>query len=276
MEELIVCQNCGREVPKTLYCIYCGAELPRDFFKKKEEPTGVRAPTPPVSLDVAQLMSGIMKYYTWKIRLFGVLKDGGVSESVFKRLFEEYVSNLNRLMKERNERLENYLTELKEKQKRLEEIKMTLEELKVRCAVGEINEDEYRLKAPDLEGEAVKLEDDVNMLKRHIDYLNNVFAGKRPKEVLELEKMAKECYASIDDLVNKDVISWETAEEVKKDLEETLKFFETVIGDRKEREKALREELSTLEARYKVGEISIAEYERAKREIKAELEKIWS
>ena len=274
MEELIVCQNCGREVPKTLYCIYCGAELPREF--RREKAATVRAPTPPVSLDVAQLMSGIMKYYTWKIRLFGVLKDGGVSESVFKRLFEEYVSNLNRLMKERNERLESYLTELKEKQKRLNEIKMTLEELKVRCAVGEINEDEYRLKVPDLESEAVKLEDEVKTLKRHVDYLNNVFAGKSPKEVLELEEVARECYGSVDELVNKGVISWETGEEVKKDLEETLKFFETVIGDRKEREKALREELSTLEARYKVGEISIAEYERAKREIKAELEKIWS
>ena len=54
-----------------------------------------------------------------------------------------------------------------------------------------------------------------------------------------------------------------------------MKLFNSVIGERKKKEKVLREQLETLQARYRVSEISIEEYEKRKRELQEEIDKIW-
>jgi len=54
-----------------------------------------------------------------------------------------------------------------------------------------------------------------------------------------------------------------------------IEFIESLIKDRKEKEKKLREQLETLQTRYKLSELSIEEYERRKRELQAEIDKIW-
>ena len=63
--------------------------------------------------------------------------------------------------------------------------------------------------------------------------------------------------------------------ELGEDLEAVLNIFDSIIGDKKQRENELRDELSTLEARYKVGEITISEFEGHKRRINADLDQIW-
>ena len=48
-----------------------------------------------------------------------------------------------------------------------------------------------------------------------------------------------------------------------------------LISEKKNAEKELRERLDTLEARYKVGEISISELESQRKNLLAELEQLW-
>ena len=153
MEETTICRNCGREVPKTLYCIYCGAPLiGLEAEERREEKEEIReqaerridvegveeSKTVAVRGDVEELMERLRDHYIWRLRLCGILCDGGVSEEVFKRLYDEYSTRIRELQGER-ERLSSRLREeLEERRRRLEEAKRQLEELNVRAAVGQI------------------------------------------------------------------------------------------------------------------------------------------
>ena len=87
---------------------------------------------------------------------------------------------------------------------------------------------------------------------------------------------ARACYDALKDLMEKGKITDETLNKIKPDLEKTLEFFDLLIGKRKEKEKMLREQLETLQARYRLSEISIEEYERKKRELQEEIDKVWT
>jgi hypothetical protein len=189
-EETVICGNCGREVPKTLYCIYCGSALtrreaePRKPARPPEEPAKLRAEplvpapkmermpepiispaSPPprprvqptmareaeVDPEIAELMENLRNNYIWKIRLCGVLCDEGVSENVFNSLFEEYINQLNQLNQVRNEKVAYYRVEFEEKKEALDEARKKLEELKVRVAVGQLSNAELTAQTPELD-----------------------------------------------------------------------------------------------------------------------------
>ena len=297
-EETVICPSCGREVPKTLYCIYCGAAL----FKAEETPekaeeavekaeVGVEEVkeevTKPseivteevqggeVDPEIRSLMEDLKNYFIWKIKLVDVLCKGDVSEPVFTKLFEEYQSKINSLTQVRNQKIEQLREGFDKKKEELKEAKLKLEELRVRCAVGEIDRTELESRAPELEEKIRKLEAETSYVDAQLACLNNLLGGKTPKEIMELEKTARRCYESIKTLVDEGKISEKIAENLSKDLDAVLKIFDSMIGEKKREEEKLREELSTLEARYKVGEISISDFEKRKREILAKLEKIW-
>jgi chromosome segregation ATPase len=63
---------------------------------------------------------------------------------------------------------------------------------------------------------------------------------------------------------------------VKPDIEETLKFFDSLIKEHKEKDRTLREQLETLQTRYKLSELSIEEFERKKHELQTEIDKLWA
>jgi len=299
MKETTICRNCGREVPKTLYCIYCGAPLIGLEEEEGEEPErvegriaarseaeigGVEAETEAgeakveaveVRGDVEELMSRLRDHYIWRLRLCGILCDGGVSEEVFERLYDEYSTKIEELQGER-ERLSSRLRgELEEKRRRLEEAKRELEELNVRAAVGQMPMVEVEERTPRLRREIERLEEEASRLETELSRLRNVMRGIKPKELSNLEEIARRGLASIDRLIRDGRLRGELGERVRRDLRETLRLLEGVVGDRRRREEELRMELSLLEARYKVGEITASELEERKRRIREELEKLW-
>jgi len=87
---------------------------------------------------------------------------------------------------------------------------------------------------------------------------------------------ARSCYDSLGKLVEEGKLTSETLNKIKPDIEKMLEFFDSIIKDRKEKERTLREQLETLQARYRLSEISIEEYEKRKREIQNEIDKIWT
>jgi len=311
-EETVTCAKCGREVPRTLYCIYCGSAL----FKMEKEPRKVEAsakktveskpvpirpepvvvgvpepkvaPPPPeprvkpepvreaaVDPEVAELMEDFKKNYVWKVKLCGVFCDDGVSEGVFTKLFEEYVNKINQLSQVRNERIAYYRGDFEENKTELEEAKRKLEELNVREAVGQISSAELAAQIPELEEKINHLTLETSRLGAQLARLNDLMRGTSPKDIFDLEKTARRCLESLDLKITNGKISNRLGDNLRKDLGAVLNIFDGIIGDKKQREKELRDQLSTLEARYKVGEITISEFEAHKRRINAELEQIW-
>ena len=287
MEETTICRNCGREVPKTLYCIYCGAPLigfeAEEGKEERREQAGrgivtegvEEAKAVAVRGGVEELMERLRDHYIWRLRLCGILCDGGVSEEVFKRLYDEYSTKIRELQGER-ERLSSRLRdELMERHRRLEEAKRQLEELNVRAAVGQIPMMEVEERTPRLRREIEELEEETSRLEAELSRLRDIMGGVNPRELSNLEEVARRSVAALDRLVREGRLNREMAERVREDLRETLRLLEDVVGDRRRREEELRMELSLLEARYKVGEITASELEERRRRIKEELEKLW-
>jgi len=117
--------KCGREVPKTMYCIYCGSPLSEQdkksktrFAERKSRGEGVdlfrpeQAPDIPepkffrippyghetrtetlrvrevdLDSDTVQLLWELRKYQKWKLRLCGLLADNRVSGEVFRKIY---------------------------------------------------------------------------------------------------------------------------------------------------------------------------------------------
>ena len=144
-DEFVICMNCGREIPNTLYCIYCGVALPEKVKKPKTAPVektseekvesvepksipkiagDIFSKTPlddfkiwvetssvtNIELDqeTLRLMGDLRKYYIWKVKLCGLLADDGVSEEVFTKIFEEYVKEIDQLSEAWNEKIRDY------------------------------------------------------------------------------------------------------------------------------------------------------------------------
>lgn len=307
-EETVVCGSCQREVPKTLYCIYCGSALfkaekelkePGSPKKKLEEqkpepvseklPEQVAPPSPPpepqvkqepqkkveIDPEVAELMEELKNNYIWKVKLCGVLGEEEVSEAVFTKLFEEYVNRINQLNQVRTEKIAYYRKEFGETNAALEDVKRKLEEMRVRATIGQIPKTELTSKAPELEEKIERLTLETSGLEAQLSRLNDFLGDTPPKDIFDLEKTARRCFESLDLMLTNGKISNKLGSDIRNDLEAALNVFDGIIGDKKKREKDLRDYLSTMEARYKVGEINISDFEAKKRKINTALAKIW-
>jgi len=295
-EHRITCPRCGRLVPAMSYCIYCGTKLPKPTpppvlprpaapqTPPSKAPPLVPAPTvaPPVrpqplgvNPEIRDLMSNISVYEKRRVALLDLFRKGEISERVFVKLYGEYSSKLNESLNQRVSKLEEFREQLSQKRSRLDEIRFSLEELEARHKVGEIDASVFEERSRGLKDEAEKLESEMKSLQSNINHLERVFSDKAPKEILNLETRVKAFYESLERFISEGKISRESVDKIKPDLEEDLRFFDSIIGERKERERQLREQLEALHARYRVSEISIEEYERRKREIQEEIDKIW-
>lgn len=221
-------------------------------------------------------MSGIMTLYERKVSLLDLFQSGQVSERVFLRLYNEYSGKLNDFLNARASKLGELRTSMDEQDGRLSDLAVQLEELEVRSKLGEMDVNVYNQKAEVLRSEERRLMDSVKMLKVNIDCLENLLADKRPSEIRDLEATMVSYRGALERLIDEGKIAEETFKKIERDIDETLKFFDSLIMGRKERDRKLREQLETLQTRYKLSELSIEEYERRKRELQAEIDKIWA
>jgi len=285
-EPRIRCPSCGKMAPAMKYCIYCGAKLPQPAPPTVAPPT----PTPSAPLAVqppalpavgvrdefANLMSGVTALHERKAALLELFQSGQVSERVFLKLYNEYATRLSISLSTRADKMKEITSKLDGQNKRLSEVGMELEELDVRKKLGEIDAKEYSQKVDSLKKEERELGDSIKMLKENIETLKNILAEKKPSEIRDLEMNVRTYQSLLERLVEEGKISAETYEAINPDIEETLDFFDSLTKERKDREKTLREQLETLQTRYKLSELSIEEYEKKKRELQAEIDKIWA
>ena len=287
-------------VPAMRYCIYCGAQLPtstRPSRFERPRPMEAPPPLPPIvppptrarvqpaqvakapktpEKEIADLMSNISTIYARKIALFKLFQSGEVSETVFLKLFNEYCGKLGKLLNTRVRKLEDLRSKLDEINRKMNELALNLEELTVRYKVGEIDLGTFSEKSEKVKAEQKQLESLMKSLRANLERLEKMLGDKTPSEIRDMESQLRSAYETIKKLVAEGKISNTVLENVKMDVEETLAFLDSLIKDKKEREKILREQLETLHARYKIGEITVEEYEKRKKELQEEIDKIWS
>ncbi|MBS7624171.1 MAG: hypothetical protein QXF59_03365 [Candidatus Bathyarchaeia archaeon] len=290
-EVRIRCPNCGRRVPAMRYCIYCGAQLPTAAPQRIERPQPMEAPPPvpplvppptpaappPSTLEseVASLMSNISTLYTRKISLFKLFQSGEVSEGVFLKIYNEYSGKLGELLNVRVRRLEELRRRLEDVERRLNDIALNLEELSVRYKIGEIDLNTFSQKSEKLKVEQREFESMAKSIRAALNRLEKILGDKSPSEIRDMESDLSAAYNAIKKMAEEGRMSSGVLGSIKVDIEETLALLDSLIRDKKEREKALKEDLEALHARYKIGEITIEEYERKKRELQEEISKVW-
>jgi hypothetical protein len=305
--EFIICARCGREVPQTMYCIYCGAALSKVGAKPKheteDESTSKEGPKLPptftflneqISLapelhrqeaaqpktkgeldpETAQMLKDLKQHQIWRIKLCEMLVNGRVSETVFTKIYDEFVDVIERLSRMREERLFSYRSQYKERKSELQEAKLEHEELRVRTEVGQIPGTQLLAQAPTLEDRIERLTHEASELEVKMSQLD-VFREISPKELFDLLTTVRECLRALEGMVGSTGIGDELNGRIKEDLLSIMDVFERAVGGRREMEKELQDELNTLEVRYKVGEITYSEYESERRRIHAKLESIW-
>lgn len=290
-EEFINCRNCGRAVPKTMYCIYCGSGLQGGELLRpeaQEQPTEAIIPDfkfeplrqTPVSLKVEspfplirtepELDKGFLdqieelrKHWAWQLKLVDMITEIGVSEEVFTKIYNEYSTEVERLGNILEERRASSSEEYARKKAELSEMETAHEELSVRVAVGQLPSRALQRRTPISKERMDGLTRDIKRLETTLSKLDDVMGDIYPEDKRNLEDIARKSLRSLDGLVVEGKISRELSERLREDLTSALALFRAP-EEKRETESALRDELETLEVRYKVGEITLEEFESMK------------
>ncbi|MBA7613848.1 hypothetical protein ES703_21106 [subsurface metagenome] len=290
-EEFINCRNCGRAVPKTMYCIYCGSGLQGGEMLRpeaQEQPTEPIIPDfkweplrqTPVNLKVEspfplirtepELDKGFLdqieelrKHWAWQLKLVDMITEIGISEEVFTKIYNEYSTEVERLGNILEERRVASSEEYARKKAELSEMETAHEELSVRVAVGQLPSRALQRRTPISKERMDGLTRDINRLETTLSKLDDLMGDIYPEDKRNLEDIARKNLRSLDGLVVEGKISRELSERLREDLTSALALFRAP-EEKRETESALRDELETLEVRYKVGEITLEEFESMK------------
>jgi len=308
-EEFTLCSSCGKQIPKYQFCIFCGYNLLKDRGRilqasEEEHPTfeppetttsvvpedtnfsrplaeGIMPPSPmaPVmepSGDApdTQARRELLKHQIWRVKLCGVFREQGMPTRVFANIWDGYGDEVAKLQRRIEESLRARKTGYEDKKAELENAKLKLDELKVRVTIGEISESDLLIRTPSIRADVESLEREVSRLKEQLKGEETKHAGGSPREMFEHEQSARAFVSKIDDLIAEGKLSMELGKKLGSEMDEIREYFSSMVGDQGEQD--LRNELDTLEVRYKVGEITLAEYESLKREIVAKLERHWA
>jgi hypothetical protein len=312
-EEFITCKNCGREIPDTQFCIYCGirlAERPRQHMSESDypkgterifEPTEIR-PSPeteePPSFEsphemyrqdsvlptmtelgldpeISHMSKELSKFQLWKVKLCGMLLDGEVPEKVFANIYKDYEKNVERLVERRNEIVARYRAQYDEKRRELEDARLNLEELRVRVTIGELSESDRLIRTPEIKGNVESLEVEASRLEDIMSRSERFSTELSSPEIFGHEQTTQKFLNSLDDLISTGKIGEDLGSRIREDIEAVLVQLSKMYQDEDEDEKSLRSELDMLEARYKVGEITLSELESARKEVMEKLKRHW-
>ncbi len=307
-EEFTTCSSCGKQIPKYQFCIYCGYNLLKDRGRtlqatEEEHPT-FEPPAPPTNFvpenpnfseppaetimpplpmapvmetsgdaQVTQARRELLKYQIWRVKLCDIFSEQGMPTRVFTNIWEGYGDEVARLQRKIEESQGERKTSYEDKKAELENAELKLDELRVRVAIGEISESDLLIRTPSIRADVESLGREVSRLKEQLKGEETKHVGGPPMEMFEQEQSARAFISKIDGLVAEGKMSMELGKRLGAEMDEIREYFSSMVGGQGEQD--LRNELDTLEVRYKVGEITRAEMEPLKREIVAKLERHW-
>ncbi len=228
-EEFINCRNCGRAVPKTMYCIYCGSGLQGGELLRpeaQEQPTEAIIPDfkweplrqTPVDLKVEssfplirtepELDKGFLdqieelrKHWAWQLKLVDMITEIGIAEEVFTKIYNEYSTEIERLGNILEERRAASSEEYARKKAELSEMETAHEELSVRVAVGQLPSRALQRRTPISKERMDGLTRDIKRLETTLSKLDDVMGDIYPEDKRNLETSARKSLRSLDGLV---------------------------------------------------------------------------
>lgn len=305
-EEFVTCINCGREVPKTQFCIFCGQNLvrfedrPRQAWERPEvsettippqtekpettteqptwpsyvrpvsEPRIVSITAPESDPEINRLTKEILNYYKYIIKLCEILSGEGLPQKVFSSIYEDYRENIRKLRKRRDEKWGQYKERYQRKKEELESAELELDELRIRVNIGEIDESDLVKKAPRIEERIETIKREVSRFEKLLKAPDHKAIEVPAKEIIEHENKVMDLVSSIEALVSSGRISKELGERLNSDLENLVEMLSSLVRGQEGTD--LRDELEMLEARFKVGELSASEFKAMKEEVVKKLE----
>ncbi|MHA2068114.1 MAG: hypothetical protein ACXABY_27450 [Candidatus Thorarchaeota archaeon] len=304
-EEFTLCSSCGKQVPKYQFCIYCGYNILKDRGRTTQtiedehptfeppEPTtnfvpedtnfsqplaeGIMPPFPMTPVMEAskvapdtQARKELLKYQIWRVKLCSIFNEQGMSSRVFTNIWEGYGDEVARLQRKLEGSLRARKTSYEDKKAELENAKLKLDELRVRVAIGEISESDLLISTPRIRANVESLEHEVSRLREQLREEETKHSIGSPREMFDHEQSARVFVLKIDDLIAEGKLSMELGKRLGVEMEEIQEYFTSMVWDQGEQN--IRNELDTLEVRYKVGEITLGEFESLKQEIVAKLE----
>jgi hypothetical protein len=172
------------------------------------------------------VMENLVKNISVKVKLINLLREGNVKEVTFTRLFESYESQGDRWKNRRIEELERSRYNLDTMEKTLADTKMKLEELEIRKAIGDASDKEYQAKSPAFKWEIDELENELKQRKGEIAYLENLDRAIPVEDMEELRATVESRQAFLNNLIEEERISSETATKINASLERIVNYID--------------------------------------------------
>ena len=189
-----------------------------------EEVLGIESdfePDPAASELMRELTKGI-SLQLWAVNL---LREGGIKEDHFNRLFREYKAQLERCLSQR-EKLLGQVLDMEPIEVMLDEARVGLGELEVRKSLGDLHPGEYEAKAPGYQWDIRNCEEEIARRNEEIAFLKDPLNTVPADEISNMRKTAEESLAELDGLIESESISSDTADDIKASLGEILSLFE--------------------------------------------------
>lgn len=233
------------------------------------------AATVNVDPEVESLMQELKNYFVWRTKLLAMLGEGNVSQSVFSKLFDEYQQRIDQLSQRRTDKVKLFDEQSSSTKNELDQKELELEELKVRREVGQIDDAALDEKSPSVQGEIDRLSEDHNSANIHLARLGNLLQGMSTGQILELENMTKQSQSRIHESLESGVIGRDSGNSISRAFDDATAVFDSLLAEKRDKQKTLEEELSAIETRHKVGEVSDSNFEMRRTELQSKMRKIW-
>lgn len=206
---------------------YEAQEIP-DAVENIMIPSSELTPTPIDEADprLKKVQEGLLQSISLKLWLVNMLKEGGVDDDQFNRMFDEYEAQSSYYMKCRDEALET-AGEIDSLVKRLGEAKVYLEEIKVKRAIGRVSEDEYEAKAPAFEWDIKHYQNEISKRKKKVEFMEDLTLVMPRDEIIEMKAKLENYRWAMDNLELSGDVTAETNKRIKESLERTMDFLES-------------------------------------------------
>ncbi len=174
---------------------------------------------------VAELAKELMNSISLQLWSINLLREGGVDEDHFGRIFQGYQARFERCMAQRNEMLEE-ARDTAAFEKKVNEAKVRLGELEVRRALGDLSEGEYEAMTPALRWILDHNEELIAERQAEVALLEELYQLMPADKIAETEEMAETAREALESLNESANIGSATVSRVRASLEEIMAYLE--------------------------------------------------
>ena len=176
----------------------------------------------PKITELAKELMNSISLQLWSVNL---LREGGVDEDHFGRIFQGYQARFERCMTQKNEMLEE-ARDTVTYEKKANEAKVELGELEVRRSLGDLHEGEYEAMTPALRWIIDHNEDLIAKRKAEIALLEDLHQLMPADKIAETREMAETTHETLESLNESANIGSETVSRIRASLEDIMAYLE--------------------------------------------------